>query len=247
MTDFTLSNYTAIIFDLDSTLINTHRYPLRASMWILEKITDDVEAIADEYLQHLIRNYRKGIQEVAEGAEYRKPFDVVKRAIKESMTAMNIDIDDALLEEGTHLFRWLHVETSEVYPGVEELLIALKERGMKIGVVTNGFEKHIQIILSKLNLLHYFASMVDGGDVKAFKPMALPFQRAMDNLGVGPKETLFVGDEYFADIVGSTSLGIDAVWVKSRGGNLDEMVAKYGESSRPKLVVDSTAELAQYL
>ena len=216
-------------------------------MWILEKVTDDVDSVAEEYLIHLVRNYRKGIKEIVEGAEYRKPFYVVKRAIKESMTAINIDLDEGILEEGTHLFRWLHVETSKTYPGVEELLISLQDRGKQLGAITNAFEKHLQLILSKLNLLHYFQCMVDVGDVKAFKPMALPFQRAMDCLGVSPKETLFVGDEYYADIVGSTSLGIDAIWVNNRGGVLDEMVAKYGDSSRPKLVIDSVTELGKYL
>ncbi len=247
MTDFTLSRYCAILFDLDSTLIDTHRYPLRASMWILEKVTDDVESIADEYLVHLIRNYRKGIKEVAEGAEYRKPYNVVKQAIRDSMTEMNIDLDEGLLEEGTRLFRWLHIESSTTYPGVEELLITLKDNGKKLGVVSNAFEKDTHFILSKLNLLHYFQCMIDGGDVRAFKPMALPFKQAMACLGVSPNETLFVGDEYYADILGSTAIGIDAVWVNNRGVALNEMVEKYGASTCPILVVDSVAELIKYL
>lgn len=247
MTDFTLSRYSAIIFDLDSTLTNTQRYPLRASMWLLEKVTDDVESIAEEYLDHLVRNYRKGIREIVEGASYRTPYDIVKRAIRESMNTLGFEIDEGLLEEGTRLFRWLHVENSTLYPGVEDLLESLRTRRTKLGVVTNGFEKHLQLILSKLNILHYFPCMVDGGDVKAFKPMPQPFQLAIECMKSDIDETLFVGDEYFADIVGATSLGMDAVWVNNRGGLLDEMIAKYGISSQPILVVESVAELSKFL
>jgi len=216
-------------------------------MWLLEKSVDNVEEVAEEYLQHLIRNYRAGIREIVEGAPYRRPYGVVRRAIIQSLDELGIIIDPEVLEEGVRLFRWLHVANSTPYPNVEQFLQKLKDKGFKLGVVTNSFEKHLQLILSKLNMLHYFSCLVDGGDVKAFKPMQEPFQRAVECLGFDYKEVLFVGDEYYADIVGSTSVGMDAVWVNNRGGNLSDLVSKYGESSRPILVVDTVLKLEEYL
>jgi HAD superfamily hydrolase (TIGR01549 family) len=216
-------------------------------MWMLDKLTDDVDSIAEEYLNHLYVNYRKGIKEVAEGGEYRKPYDVVKRAIHESLQAMNLEIDVGLLEEATRLFRWLHVENSTAFPGVESLLQKLQGNGTRLGVVTNSFEKHLQLILSKLHLLHYFQCFVDGGDVLAFKPSPKPFQFALNCLGTAIQDSLFVGDEYYADIVGATSIGMDAIWINNRGGDLDKMLSKYTESSRPILVVESISELDDFL
>ncbi len=247
MTGFTFSKYRAVIFDLDSTLTDTHRYPLRASMWLLEQCTDDLEGIADEYLNHLIANYRKGIREIVDGADYRRPFDVVKRAIAESLEEVGLSATNEVLEEGTKLFQWLHVETSTAYPGIEDFLEQLASIDMKLGVITNSFEKHLQLILSNLNLLHYFACLVDGGDVKAFKPMKKPFLRMIDCLGVDVAQILFVGDEYYADIVGATSVGMDAVWVNSRNVNLDDMIEKHGEPSRPLLMIRAVTELKEYL
>ena len=158
-------------------------YPLKASMWLLGKIRDDVETIADEYVHHLVVNYRKGIKEIVDGADYRKPYNIVKRAIQESLREMNLDIDPWLLEEGTRLFRWMHVENSTVRPGVEDLLQKLQGNGTRLGVVTNSFEKHLPLILTKLNLIDYFQCLVDSGDVSAFKPSPQPFQHALKCLG----------------------------------------------------------------
>ncbi|MFW9908917.1 MAG: HAD family hydrolase [Candidatus Thorarchaeota archaeon] len=247
MTAFSLKNYKAIIFDLDSTLTDTHRYPLRAAMWLLEKTVDDVDAVAEEYVSHLVANYRKGLKEIIEGAEYSAPYDVVKRAMRESLEAMNLAVDPGVVEEGTRLFRWLHVETSTAYPGTEELLTKLHESALLLGAVTNSFENHIQLILSKLNLLHFFKCIVDAGDVKAYKPMPQPFQQVIQCLGATAKDCLFVGDEFYADIVGATSLGIDAIWINNRNADLPQMLEKYGAQSQPRLVVDSIATLLDFL
>lgn len=235
-----------MVFDLDSTLTDTHRYPFRASKWLLEQYVDDVEAIANEYLAQLVANYRRGIGEIVAGAAYRTPFDIIKRAIRETLISMNLPVDEAVIEEGTKLFRWLHVETSTAYPGVEELLTLLKERGKILGSVTNSFENHIELVLSKLNLLHFFSCLVDGGDVKAYKPMPAPFEKVLECMSMRPDEVLYVGDEYYADIVGASQVGIDTVWVNSRKGSIDEAISKYGESTRPILTVSSVADLKEY-
>ncbi len=216
-------------------------------MWLLGKITDDVDSIAKEYLNHLVINYRRGIKEIVDGAEYRTPYDIVKRAIQESLKTMSLEVDSGLIEEATRLFRWLHVENSTIFPGVEEILKELQNLDVKLGVVTNSFEKHLELILSKLNLIDYFKCTVDGAVVHAFKPSPEPFQHALNCLGYGVRETLFIGDEYFADIVGATKLGIDAIWVNNRGGDLDRMIDKYSESSRPLMVVASVAELKKFI
>jgi FMN phosphatase YigB (HAD superfamily) len=216
-------------------------------MWLLQKITDDVDSIGEEYLKHLVLNYRKGIKEIVEGAEYRKPYDVVKQAIYESLHALNLDVDAGLLEEATRLFRWLHVENSIVHPGVESLLLKLQGNGTRLGVVTNSFENHLHLILSKLKLVDFFQCFVDGGDVKTFKPSPAPFQCALDCLGFSANDSLFVGDEFYADIFGATSIGMDAIWINNRGGDLDSMISKYGESSRPLVVVESISELEGFL
>jgi HAD superfamily hydrolase (TIGR01549 family) len=242
-----LRSYKAVVFDLDSTLTDTHRYPLRASKWLLGHCVDDVDGIAREYISQLIANYRKGIDEIVAGAPYRTPFDIIKRAIRETLTSLDLPVDEGLIEEGTKLFRWLHVETSTAYPGVEELLTSLKERGKVLGSVTNSFENHIELVLSKLNLMHFFSCLVDGGDVKAYKPMPAPFEKVLECMSMKAEEVLYVGDEYYSDIVGASGVGMDAVWVNSRNASVDEAVSEYGESTRPILTIDSVEKLRQYL
>jgi putative hydrolase of the HAD superfamily len=113
-------------------------------------------------------------------------------------------------------------------------------------VITNSFEGHADLILKKLGLHDFFEVVADGGKSKALKPMPQAFEYVLEQLAVKPSSALYVGDEYYADIFGATSLGIDAVWINSRNHSFDELVAKYGEKSQPKVVLSSIIGLVDY-
>ena len=116
-----------------------------------------------------------------------------------------------------------------------------------MGVVTNAFVNHIEPILTRLGLANFFQSFIDGAVVKAYKPSPEPFRHAMKDLTSEPATTLYVGDEYYADIVGATQLDIDAIWINGRGHSLEEMLSRHGEQSRPTLVVRSVDHLVELL
>ncbi|MFC8191453.1 HAD family hydrolase [Cellulomonas sp. NPDC057328] len=59
--------------------------------------------------------------------------------------------------------------------------------------------------------------VVTSEDVRAYKPRPEPFRRALDRLGVDPREAVHVGDSGTADVGGASALGIPTVHV-DRGG-----------------------------
>ena len=58
----------------------------------------------------------------------------------------------------------------------------------------------------------YFATILISEAEEVAKPEPEIFHRALRNLGVGPQETIMVGDNPVADIEGAKSLGIKAIW-----------------------------------
>ncbi|MHA1930628.1 MAG: HAD family hydrolase [Candidatus Thorarchaeota archaeon] len=247
MSDFSLKHFDAIIFDLDSTLINTHNYPLKATTWVLERHSENTDAVNEEYLTSLVSAYRHGIKQVVKGAPYRPPFKIVESAIAEALTTIGVKSTPELALEATNYFKELHIRLAELYPSVDKLLSALKSLNKKIGVITNGFEGHSEIILKKLGVRDYFQAIVDTGDVETYKPRPEPFEYALSQLGTIPERTLYIGDEYLADIVGSKALGLSAVWVNLRNHDLQLMLDKFGSEYLPDLVVDSISRLIDFL
>jgi HAD superfamily hydrolase (TIGR01549 family) len=203
------------------------------------------EEIMASYLRNLVARYRKAIHEIVEGAPYRSAYEIVHTAMKQSMGDIDQRVNSPLVKEAANRFKDLHIELSTPYDGVNALLNDLNTKGFKLGVLSNAFAGNARIILSNLELDHYFSSIVDCGDVNAFKPMSAPFERVLKDLKIESSIALYIGDEYYADVVGAKLLGITTVWINNRGVSLEDQVAKYGVNTAPDFVVRSISEFAE--
>jgi putative hydrolase of the HAD superfamily len=87
------------------------------------------------------------------------------------------------------------------------LLKFLKESGYMLGMVSNR-ESSYRKEMQKLELDCYFQFFLAGGEVNSFKPDALIFERALELAGTSAQETMYIGDNYFADILGSLRAGL---------------------------------------
>lgn len=94
----------------------------------------------------------------------------------------------------------------EIFP----LLKFLQEDGYTLGVVSNR-EDPFHEELEKLNLSSYFQFTLAGGEVNSYKPEPLIFQRALELAGTSAAETIYVGDNYFADVIGALRSGLTPV------------------------------------
>lgn len=97
----------------------------------------------------------------------------------------------------------------EVYVPEEAPLIltALKEAGYKLGVVSNR-ETPFHEELEKLSLDAFFEFSLAGGEVDSYKPHTRIFERGLELAGTSAHETMYIGDNYYADIVGSLRAGL---------------------------------------
>ncbi|HRJ75060.1 MAG TPA: HAD-IA family hydrolase, partial [Anaerolineales bacterium] len=83
----------------------------------------------------------------------------------------------------------------------------LRESGYTLGVVSNR-ETSFQNELDEMNLTNYFDFLLAAGEVGAFKPDARVFHHALQISKTQADETVYIGDNYFADIVGSNNAGL---------------------------------------
>jgi HAD superfamily hydrolase (TIGR01662 family) len=110
--------------------------------------------------------------------------------------------------------RWLHSENFELYEDVLPVLAALKDHGLKIGLVSNtsrnldDFVRHFS-----LDVDAWVSSRTHG----KVKPSPTIFRAVLDELGVVPEAAVMVGDSAEDDIEGARALGMTAYLVDRDG------------------------------
>ena len=97
--------------------------------------------------------------------------------------------------------------------GSVETLRELKRRGYKLGMVTNGNSLLQNTKLDTAGIRDLFDMAVVSDDIGVWKPNKGIFEYAMQQLGVTPDQSLFVGDHPINDIQGALGAGMHAVWV----------------------------------
>jgi putative hydrolase of the HAD superfamily len=191
--------FKAVLFDLGGTLIKTldapeiyrrilEAYGVNAS---LEKITRAHKENEKEFR----------MEDVVEmGNEFWIQWNerVLERlGINENKDFLARKIDES----------WWNYAQLEAYPDVATTISQLKEKKVKIGIVTNGFEKDYLRIIQRLGWSKEFFDVIVGIDAcRKAKPHKEIFLYAVRKLSLLPEETIFVGDSLKYDYEGAKKL-----------------------------------------
>ncbi len=91
-----------------------------------------------------------------------------------------------------------------------QTLTDLKQAGFVLGMVSNRDES-FDNELKEMGLREFFQFTLAAGEVNSYKPDRVIFDEAVKRAGTSAAETMYVGDNYFADIVGSRRAGLRPV------------------------------------
>lgn len=164
--------YTTVLFDLDGTLLNT-----------IDDLTDAVNRTLARF--DLPQRTRGEVRSfVGNGARLlmeRAAPEVTGERFEELLESYKADYDANC-----------RVKTAP-YPGVDELLQALKDAGVRTGLISNKPDSAVQPLYEA-----FFADTIDVavGEREGIrrKPAPDTVLSAMEQLGAKPGETLYVGD-----------------------------------------------------
>ena len=107
-----------------------------------------------------------------------------------------------------------------LFPGAVELLKTLRERGMRLGIVTNGLSETHREKIALLRISEYFDAIFLADEVGMIKPDPLLFAHACRTLGGAPAHSAMVGDRYDRDIRGALEAGLFTIWLNVRDEEL---------------------------
>ena len=167
-------HYSAYLFDLDGTLVDT---------------APDIDAALNFSLT------QAGLNTVTEDLTRHWVGHGSRTLIKEALVHQGAQREiEPLLKNFIHYYENNIANHSKPYPHVESTLATLKDQGAKLAVVTNKLMSLTTLLIRELKLEQYFTSVVCGDSTKFSKPSPEPVFLAMRNLESNAAESLFVGD-----------------------------------------------------
>jgi len=198
-----------IFFDLDHTLWDFEKNSRTA----LEILFEELELKNNlPSFRRFHTAYRKVNAELWHLYGKGKLDKSVLRVKRFSDTFKKFDFDNKELAERMAQ-RYVEVSPyqTNLFPHSIETLEALKSDGYQLHIITNGFKEVQHIKLEKSQLIHFFDVILCSEEVGKNKPHKSVFIEAMKRANTTPQESIMIGDNYIADIIGAENAGIAGI------------------------------------
>lgn len=121
----------------------------------------------------------------------------------------SLDISEKFIESTYSVSR----NYMKLFEGVIETLVFLKQRGYKLGLISNTLfsQELMDCDLEMFGLAGYFDAKIYSSEVGYRKPHPRIFYHAAEKMGLAPDEMIYVGDRYRVDMLGSRYSGMHPV------------------------------------
>jgi putative hydrolase of the HAD superfamily len=135
-------------------------------------------------------------------------------------------------------YRDLRDEGLRLFPRAVEVLETLRERGHRLGLVTNGTQAEQRGKIDRFDLEGHFEHIQIEGEFGFGKPHDAAYRHALEQMKAAPKRTWFIGDNIEWDVSAPQRHGMSGVWVDAPGLGLPA-----GSSHAPDRVIRNIVEL----
>ena len=164
-----MTGYSYVVFDVDGTLADTERSVLSSLKQLILEVKGEDVSLDD-------LTFALGIT----GA------DALDR----------LDIDAGAIERWTEL-AGERKHLIEAFPGVFELLDALKAADKQLGIVSSRARGEYADEIAPLGLDPYFGQIVLAEDTARHKPEPDPLEEYLRRVGADPAEAIYIGDSVY--------------------------------------------------
>ncbi len=110
-------------------------------------------------------------------------------------------------------YRDLREERVVLFDGALDTLAWLRERGVGLGMMTNGAGPAQRAKIERFKLAEHFAHIVIEGEFGAGKPQRAVYETLLRELDVSPADTWAIGDNLRWDVYPPMEMGMHGIWV----------------------------------
>jgi HAD superfamily hydrolase (TIGR01509 family) len=218
----TLPAPSALVFDLDGTLVDT--VPVRIAAWLAAFAAEGIEATRDELAPMIGSDGRRLAGEIA--------------------AAHSLELDADATEELDRRAGKFHDQLNRdprPLPGAHELLDALDRQGVIWAIATSSRREQVRASIAALRLDHE-PLIVDGSHVEHAKPAPDLLLLAARELRLAPEACWYIGDATW-DMRSAVAAGMPAIGVTAGAAVDGDALRKAGAS----VVCETLDEVRQLL
>lgn len=158
------------------------------------------------------------------------------------MEVFNVTEDEAvvMVEDYRERYRPIGLMECRLFPGMKELLIKLRDKGIKTAITTMKPQEMAEMLLEREKMLGLF-DVIYGSTLTQNVSKPILVQRAMNTMGASKDTTVLVGDTKY-DIHGAHEMGIPAIGVRYGYAAENEL-----EEAGADFIAEDMAELERLL
>lgn len=227
-----IDNISHVFFDLDHTLWDFDKN----SALTFEKIFElnNIDINLEEFLEVYVLinfNYWKLYRE-----------DKIDKAslrygrLNDAFNALNVGIKTSMIYKLSEDYIKYLSTFNHLFEGTIEILDYLKPK-YNLHIITNGFKEVQQGKLNQANIDHYFQTVTNSEMVGVKKPNPKIFNHALTIAKATPENSIMIGDNYEADILGALNLGLEAICFNYHNEILSDEI----------IVINHLKEIEQFL
>lgn len=200
-----------IFFDLDNTLWDHRKnaYLTLQEIFIREKIKDiyqiDFEDFHREYF-HINENLWALIRDGKITKEYLR-----KHRFYDSFLSFGIN-NFELSQTFEHNFLDEILQYNELVKGTLPLLEYLNQKGFCLHILSNGFQEVTHRKCELSGIKSFFKTITSADEINIRKPQPEIYQYAINKANALKTNSLMIGDDWIADIVGAKKFGIKTIY-----------------------------------
>ncbi|WP_409200769.1 TIGR02253 family HAD-type hydrolase [Methanobrevibacter sp. DSM 116169] len=190
-----------VFFDIDDTLLDTSSFAVMARKAAIDSIVENGLPLEKEEAYELLKEIIK-----EKGSNYDKHFNILTKRV--------LDKEDPLLIAlGMITYHNVKFSLLRPYPKTNDILIYLKSKGYRLGVISNGITIKQWEKLLRLNLYPFFDEVITSGEVGFEKPSPYIFEEALKRMEGNPEKCTMIGNKFKEDVMGAVNAGMSAIYV----------------------------------
>src|SRR5262245_25515488 len=234
----------AILFDLDDTLIHAYGGTEAAWLVVAQELADELAPLAPAEVANAISAFARNFW--ADPQRHRLWRVRLREARREIVAGSFVALANlgcpvppaAVLQRLADRFTCHREEQMHLFPDTHTVIDALKLRGTRLALVTNGASEAQRAKIERFDLARRFDHIQIEGEHEFGKPDEQAYRHALRQLGADARDTWMVGDNLEWEVAAPQRLGIFGIWFDASGKGLppDTYI-------RPDRIVASLSEL----
>jgi len=200
----------AIFFDIDGTLLDTSSFAEVARRAAIDIMIENGLPSTRENAYNLL------IEIIFEkGSNYNKHFNSLTKKICGEENHL-------LIALGMVTYHNVKFALLRPFPKTIRTLIYLKNKGYKLGVISNGITIKQWEKLVRLDIHDFFEEVITSEEVGFEKPQREIFKEALNRMGCKAKNSIMVGNRVEIDIIGAVYARMSAILISSEHDHMSK-------------------------